>query len=165
MPMTPCTLGIEIAEDRSHTSVVAARYLDGDAVLVELVSYLESTDPTTAVLGLQAARTVTAVIVDPRSPAATTIELLTAACVNVTTVTTQDLAVAHGQFLDAFTGRRLKHTGQPELDAAVRVGTQRPLAGADSWQRRGTTVDVSPLAAATLAVWALLRRPRVPRIY
>ena len=163
--LTTCTLGIEIAEDRSHTSIAAAGHIDGDAVLVELAGYLDGTDPTTAVLRLQAQRTVMAVVVDPRSPAATTIKLLTAAGVQVTEVTTHDLAVAHGQFLDTLAAGRLKHAGQPELTEAVRHGTQRPLAGADAWQRRGTAVDASPLTAATLAVWALLRSPALPRIY
>jgi len=163
--LTTCTLGIEIAEDRSRTSIAAAGSIGGDAVLVELAAYLEGTDPTTAVLRLQAERTVLAVVVDPRSPAATTIELLTDAGVRVTELSTHDLAVAHGQFLDTLAAGRLKHAGQPELTAAVRHGTQRPLGGADAWQRRGTAVDVSPLAAATLAVWALLRRPAIPRIY
>jgi hypothetical protein len=47
---------------------------------------------------------------------------------------------------------RLRHAGQPELDAAVRHGAQRPLGGATAWQRPGMPVDVSPLSAATLAV-------------
>ena len=95
----------------------------------------------------------------------TTIRLLTDAHVRVTELSTHDLAVAHGQFLDTLAAGRLKHGGQPELTAAVRHGTQRPLSGADAWQRRGTAVDVSPLAAATLAVWALLRRHALPRIF
>src|SRR5829696_2339513 len=165
MLLTPCTLGIEIAEDRSRMSIAAAGYIDGAAVLVELAAYLEGTDPTAAVLRLQAERTVPAVVVDPRSPAATTIELLTDAGVRVTELSTHDLAVAHGQFLDTLAAGRLKHAGQLELTAAVRHGTQRPLGGADAWQRRGTAVDVSPLAAATLAVWALQRRPALPRIF
>ena len=165
MLMTPSTLGIEISEDRSHTSIAAARNLDGSAVLVELVAYLNGTDPTATVVRLRAQREVTAVVVDPRSPAATTIALLTEAGVYVTELTTHDLAVAHGRFLDTLTAGRLKHAGQPELTSAVRHGTQRPLAGADAWQRRGTAVDISPLTAATFAVWALLRRCPTPRIY
>jgi hypothetical protein len=66
------------------------------------------------------------------------------------------IAVAHGTFLDELAAGRLRHAGQPELDAAVRHGAQRPLGGATAWQRRGMPVDVSPLVAATLAVWALL---------
>jgi hypothetical protein len=54
---------------------------------------------------------------------------------------------------------RSRHAGQPELDAAVRHGVQRPLGGAAAWQRRGMPVDVSPLSAATLAVWGLLYGP------
>ena len=64
------------------------------------------------------------------------------------------------ELFDELASGRLRHAGQPELDAAVRHGTQRPLGGATAWQRRGMPVDVSPLAAATLAVWGLLYGPQ-----
>ena len=162
--LTTCTLGIEISEDRSRTSIAAAGYIGND-VLVDLVAYLAGTDPTSTVLKLQTERTITAVVVDPRSPTSTAIKLLTDAGVRVTELSTHDLACAHGEFLDTLTGGRLKHAGQPELTAAVRVGTQRPLAGADVWQRRGVGTDTSPLSAATIALWALQRSPALPRIF
>ncbi len=79
--------------------------------------------------------------------------------VAVTQPLTSDIAVVHGSFLDELAAGRLRHAGQPELDAAVRHGAQRPLGGALAWQRRGMPVDVSPLSAATLAVWGLLYGP------
>src|SRR5262249_22329800 len=57
-----------------------------------------------------------------RPPAETGIE--------VTQPSTTDLVVAHGMFLDELAAGRLPHAGQPELDAAVRHGAQRPLGGA-----------------------------------
>jgi hypothetical protein len=53
----------------------------------------------------------------------------------------------------------LGRAGQAELDAVGRHAAQRPLGGATTWQRRGLRVDVSPLSAATLAVWGLLYGP------
>lgn len=45
------------------------------------------------------------------------------------------------------------------LSTAVQHAIARPLAGAEALERRRTTVDASPMTAAELAVWALLRRP------
>jgi hypothetical protein len=152
-------LGIEISEDRAHTSIVGAGYVNTGIVLVDLLAYLTGTDATATVLRLGKTRTVQSVVIDPHSPGATLIKPLTDAEVTVTQPSTSDIPVAHGSFLDELGASRLRHAGQPELDAAVRHGAQRPLGGATAWQRRGMPADVSPLAAATLAVWGLLYGP------
>jgi hypothetical protein len=70
-------------------------------------------------------------------------------------LSTHDVAVAHGRFVDALAAGRLRHTGQPELTSAIRHGQQRRLGGATAWERRGHDVDASPAVAAEVAVWAL----------
>jgi hypothetical protein len=157
--MTECALGIEISEDRSHTSIVAAGVIDADMLLVDLVAYREGPDATAAVLELRGTRKVVAVAVDPHSPGATLIRPLTDAGLKLLLPSTSDVVVAHGEFLDALAAGRLRHAGQPELTAAVRAGTQRPMGGAVGWARRGESVDGGPLRAATLAVWAWTHRP------
>jgi hypothetical protein len=148
-------LAVEISEDRQHTSICAAGRLDGDLVLVNLVRYLQGTDPVAAVLEFRQQRTVLAVVVDPHSHAATCVRPLEAAGVEVTKPTSQDLAEAHGLFLDALAAGRIRHQGQPELTAAVRHIQQRRLGGASAPERRGALVDVAPAVAAELSVWAV----------
>jgi hypothetical protein len=157
--VTEVTLALEVSEDRQHCSIVAAGHLDGDLVLLDLVAYLEGTDPVPAVLRLRAERTVTATVVDPHSHAATTIRPLETAGVVLTKPTSSDLVVAHGGFLDALAAGRVRHQGQAELTAAVRHLEQRRLGGASAPERRGAPVDVSPAVAAELATWALLVAP------
>jgi hypothetical protein len=142
-------------------SIAAAGHVDGDFILVELAAYLEGTDPLAEVLRLQAECTVVAVAVDPHSPAATVIKPLTDAGVEVVELSTHDVAVAHGEFLDTLAAGRLRHVSDQRLDAAVRHGTARSLGGAAAWERRGSAVDVAPAVAAEIAVWALghARRP------
>jgi hypothetical protein len=152
-------LALEIAEDRQHTSVVAAGRLEGDLVLLELAAYLEGTDPVPAVLELRGEWTVLAVVVDPHSHAATCIRPLEAAGVEVTTPASSDLVVAHGEFLDALAAGRIRHRGQAELTSAVRHLEQRRLGGATAPERRGALMDVGPAVAGELAVWALLNQP------
>ena len=164
--LTECALGIEIAEARDQVSIAAAGYYDGDLILVELTAYLDGTNPVAEVLRLHGERTVLTVAVDPRSPAATAVAPLEDAGVYLIELSTHDVAVAHGGFVDALAAGRLRHTGQPELTSAIRHGQQRRLGGATAWERRGAAVDVSPALAAEIAVWALLDvEHHMPAIY
>lgn len=152
---TDVVLGVEISEDRTHTSIVAASGLPDDCTMVDLVAYLDGTDALADVQRLHEGQTVRTVVIDSHSPAATLIKPLTAAGIAVTLPSVADVVVAHGEFLDLATAGKLRHRSQPQLDAAVRHGAQRRLGGAATWERRGISVDVSPLSAATLATWGL----------
>jgi hypothetical protein len=160
--VTEVALALEIAEDRQHTSIVAAGLLPGDLVLLELAAYLDGTDPVAAVLALRQVRTVVAVAVDPHSHATTTIGPLEDAGVKITRPSSVDLATAHGNFLDLLAAGRIRHQGQPQLTAAARHLEQRRLGGASAPERRGALVDVAPAVAAELAVWGLLSAPKIP---
>ena len=152
-------LGLQISEDRAHTSIAAAGRLDGDFVGVQLAAYLDGVATAVAeVLALRAEWTVSLVVVDPHSPAATLIRPLTDAGVAVTEPSTSDVVIANGTFTDLVAARKLRIAAHPMLDAAARHGTQRALAGARAWERRGSSVDIGPIDAATMAVWGLLNR-------
>ena len=155
-------LGIEVSEDRQHTSIVAAGRLEGDLVFLDLLRYLGGTDALPAVVAIRAERTVLAVVVDPHSHAATLIRPLEAAGVAVTRPTSSDVVVAHGLFLDALAAGRVRHAGQAELTAAARHLEQRRLGGATAPERRGVAVDVGPAVAAELATWGLATAPAPP---
>jgi hypothetical protein len=156
-------IGLEISHpDRDHTSVALAGYDGGGGMVVERVSYLDGPDAGVgAVLALRKERKVIAVAVDPRSQGATLVRPLEAAYVEVTKLGTADVAAAHGQFMDLLKAGGLKIASSPELDRAARRADTRRLAGATAWMR-GEDVDMSPLTAATWAVWAVLHAPRYP---
>jgi hypothetical protein len=162
--LTECALAVEVAEDRRHVSIAAAGWLDG-FVTVEVAAYLSGVDQAvTTMLELRAERTVHPVVVDPRSGAANLIKPLRSAKIRVTEPSPTDVVAAHGEFLDRAAAGALRHVSSPELDAAVRAGTERRLSGATAWDRRGGgPVDVSPAVAAELAVWGLLTVPPPPR--
>jgi hypothetical protein len=151
-------LGIEISQDRSHTAIVAAGALeDGDTLAVDLLHYLPGT--VGVVAAVVAVAGPVAVVIDPHSPSATLVQPLADAGVTVATPSSGDVAVAYGTFLDELAAGRLRHTGRAELTEAVRAAGTRPMGGAATWQRRGTEADVSPLVAASLALWGWQHRP------
>jgi hypothetical protein len=150
-------LAIEISEDRKHAAIVAAgREKDGTRLVVDLVWYDHPRDAVTRLADLGVKHDPVATVVDPRSQAGTLLRPLAEAGVFVTEPGTADVAIAHGDFLDLVNDGRLAHLDQPPLTAAVRAAQQRPLAGAQAWERR-VQIDQSPLVAATLACWAFAR--------
>jgi hypothetical protein len=152
-----CAFAVEISEDRAHAAVVAsAREADGPRLVVDLVWYDHPRNVVVRLSKLVIDHDPVTVVVDPRSQAATLLRPLGEAGVAVTEPSTADVVVAHGEFLDLVNDRALIHLDQPPLTSAVRAGQQRPLAGAQAWERR-VTVDQSPLVAATLACWGFRR--------
>ena len=149
--------GCEISEDRKNCAIVAAgREVDGSRVLVDLVWYAHPRGAVPRLGELWRRHDPVAVVVDGRSQAGTLLKPLAEAGIMVTAPSTADVAVAHGEFLDLVNDGGLAHLDQPPLTAAVRAAQQRPLAGAQAWERR-VGVDQSPLTAATFAVWAFAR--------
>lgn len=147
----------EISEKRDRCAVVAAGRSDSGKILVDLAPFYGA--PAGAVerlADLWAAHDPVCVVIDPRSQAGTLLGPLGEAGILVTQPTTADVVVAHGEFLDLVAQGALEHLDQPPLTAAVKAGMQRPLAGAQAWERR-VAVDQSPLVAATLACWGFRR--------
>ncbi|MFC7380883.1 hypothetical protein [Sphaerisporangium rhizosphaerae] len=75
--------------------------------------------------------------------------------------TAQEIGAACGQFADAVNQKMLKHIGQDRLTEAIRGAKTRPLGDAWGWGRRISSVDISPLVAATLARWAYETRAHI----
>jgi hypothetical protein len=149
-------LGAAISEDRRFASVVAASRGASGKVLVDLVFY-DHPRLVVARLGeLYVSDDPVAVVVNAKAQSGTLIEPLKAAGIIAVEPTAENVAVAHGGFLDLVDGGQLEHLGQKPLTDAVRAGQQRPLSGAKAWDPK-VLVDQSPLVAATLAAWAFLR--------
>jgi hypothetical protein len=158
---TAVALGIEVAEDRRHTSICAAGRLEGDLVLIELAAYLEGTASAVGrVTELCGRWPVVAVVVDPMGGATTLRRpLREVPGVKVVEPAAADVKVAHGEFLDLFAARRIRHARQAELTTAIQHLAERTLGGMPVFDRRGAPVDVSPAVAAELATWGLVNAP------
>jgi hypothetical protein len=142
---------------RQHAAVVAAGRAEDGRVLVDLAPfYGHPRDVVAKLAELYLKHDPVAVVIDPRSQAGTLLRPLAEAGVLVREPSTAEVVAAHGEFLDLVNDGRLAHLDQAPLTAAVRAAQQRPLSGAQAWERR-VQVDQSPLVAATLACWAFRR--------
>jgi hypothetical protein len=67
----------------------------------------------------------------------------------------RDMAIACGKFYDAVMAPEptVRHTDQPQLNVALSVARKRPLMGAWAWNRKDEKSDITPIVAATLALW------------
>lgn len=74
----------------------------------------------------------------------------------VTKSTPGQMVQACAVFYDAATTEGLRHPDQGVLNAALAGARKRNLAAAWAWDRRDSTVDLTPLVAVTLAHWAWL---------
>jgi hypothetical protein len=107
-----------------------------------------------------------AVIIDKTSPAAVLLTAAENAGLTVTCPNAGEVAQACVQFYSAIAGQvpagtaavpaahPLAHLGQPDLRKAVAGAARYDVGdGLFRWTRKATTVDISPLCAATLAAW------------
>lgn len=93
------------------------------------------------------------------TPAASMAEQIEAAGVKVEQVNAGELAQACGRLLDAVSEGSVRHSGSVELREALRGARTRPLGDSWAWSRKNSTVDISPLVAATLALWEAVESP------
>lgn len=66
----------------------------------------------------------------------------------------REIAQGAGMLFEVVTdSKTLRHLGQAELAVALAGAVKRPLAGSWGWGRRDSSVDLSPLQAASEALW------------
>jgi hypothetical protein len=106
-----------------------------------------------------------AIVMDEFGPTGSLIPEAEEAGLEITRIKTGDVGRAFGMFYDAVSGadvasRNLRHLGQPELTAAVAGATKRSIGDASAWDRRNAAIDITPLVAATNALWGWATRPQ-----
>ena len=72
-------------------------------------------------------------------------------------MTAREVAQAHGAFVTGATNTptTFRHIGQRSIADALSGATDRDLADAKAWARKGTSVNIAPVIAVTNALWAL----------
>lgn len=157
---------VDFTPDRASSSIVAAGPVDGRHG-VELVDHRAGTDwVVSRCIELWDRWSPRSFVVDSVGPASSVIPDLEAAGIVVVTTRSRDMAQACGRMFDAVLNDKLVHRGQPPLDAAVAGASKRKLGDAWAWSRSSSAVDISPLVAATLALWGatsvVVEKPATP---
>jgi hypothetical protein len=92
------------------------------------------------------------------SAAESLVPALLAAGVELIFVKGNDVAAACGLFFDLFTTKGLRHLGQLALTGALLTARKAVEDGEGAWRwgRKRSSADITPLYAATLALWAAI---------
>lgn len=164
MAIDRLTLGIDVAPNRSTSSVSLAGARADGLWHVEVDDTRSGTDWVIPWVVARAGKNrLHAVVVDEMSGLVETRgarHYLTGTRILVTLAGAEgrDMAIACGKFYDAVIDGSLRHTDQPHMNVALSVARKRPVAGAWAWNRKDAGSDITPLVAATLALWGATRK-------
>jgi hypothetical protein len=150
----PVCLAFDVSPDR-RTSIAAAGRNEHGLLHVELVASGHGTGWVAARLqDLYSKHDVEQIVCDGYGPSAAIARRIDDAGITVRRLDSNEYGVACGVFVDAVGEQTFRHLGQAEMLAAIRGAKARPLVDRWAWSRTKSTVDISPLVAATLALWS-----------
>lgn len=153
-------LGVAVSIDLEHAAVFGASQLDDDGALVRMVRHGNRPDDWLVdhVVSLYE-RFQVPVIIDGKGPGADFVPLLKAALGDALFVATaSNVQDACAGIYKTVRAGGLIHSCDGDsdaLDVAVRDAVKRELLDRWAWGRRKSGTDISPLEAATLALWGL----------
>ncbi|MFB8281900.1 hypothetical protein [Nocardia colli] len=159
----PVAFAVDVAPDRNMASIaIAGARVDG-TYHVEIVASRRGTDWVVPALAMLVAQwSAVAVVVD--GPAASMVPELSGLRVPVHKLGLSEFAAACGLFFDSVMGRSVRHPDQPAFTTAVEAARKRLVGDLWVWGRRSATSDITPVVAATLALYGFVQaRPVVVR--
>jgi hypothetical protein len=160
MAVERLTLAVDVAPDRSVASVsLAGRRVDG-LWHVELDEHRKGADWISGWVSQRAERNrLHAVVVDVLSGLAEKRKngrhYLKGTDVEVTLASSEgrDMAIACAGFFDAVMSATVRHTDQPQVNAALSVAGKRPVGSGWAWNKKSADADITPTVSQTLALW------------
>lgn len=166
----PVAFWVDVTPDRSAAAIGLAGARADGLGHVEVVDYRPGTAWVPQRLAeLKARWSPCAIGLDAGGPAGS----LVAGCedlnIELTIPAARDIAAACGAFYDAIVRppdadpgweSSLRHVPAAELTTALAGAAKRRLGDAWAWDRRGVSVDISPLVTVTMASWAYATRPQ-----
>lgn len=158
-------LAVDVSPERDRASIAVASR-EAEYVPVEIVENEAGVGWTLERLRDLSQRWGAGVVIDGGSAAGSLVAPLEAAGVVVHVLGARDYARACGSFYDLVTGGRLAHRADWRLSDAVKGASKRPLGDQWAWSRRMSSVDITPLVAASLAAyWADSHELAAPAIF
>jgi phage terminase large subunit-like protein len=161
-PTAPVAFAAAVSGDRARAAIaVAGRRADG-LLHVEVPEDLYQPGTSWVVPRLQelyAKHSPCAVAVDAAGHEGSFITELALAGIEVLSPTAREVGQAFGQFYEAAVdSASLRHRGDAALSAALGGADVRDVAEGRTWARKGAAGDISPVVAATLALWGFGER-------
>lgn len=153
VPMDQLVLGLDVRVDRLGASLMACGAVDMylPVEVVECRQGLEWVLPRT----IEVCRRWSAPLaLDVAGPAANLIPSLESAGVTIVPLAAREVASAAANFYDAAMAKRICHMNDHYLNDAITGASRRAVGDRWAFDRRGLW-DISPLVAASLAMWVV----------
>ncbi len=151
-------VALDVSPDRSTATMATAAWtVDG----LPYVDVLETRrgDPVWGVqefVKMCERHDVRALVVDGASAAHSLVDPMRQRGLTVTVTTARQMAAAFGGFYDSVMDGQVRHLDQPLLNMALGVARKRQIGdGGFGWSRKDSESDITPVTAATLALWGL----------
>jgi hypothetical protein len=170
----PVAFAVALSTDRQWATIAAAGPIGDGLTGITIVDRREGTGwVVERLLDLIARWKPVSVVIDKGSPAGSLATEAEEAGIELTPITTRDVAAAAGALYDGIAGRPAKdpdtggmgrdprvirHRDQPELNTAVAGAVKRQLAAAWAWDQMAAAVDITPIIACSNALWGYTTR-------
>lgn len=162
-PGARVAVAVDVAPDRSTASVCVAWMHEGRAT-VALAAHGAGVAWIQETAGDLADRWQCPVVYDEGAPAAAVVDRWPPA-IRRRGLSFRQAAIAAQQIYDGITAGEVRIVTDPALDAAAAGAATRTAGDAWLWGRRTASADVTPLVAATFAVWELNHEATPPVLH
>jgi len=154
--ITPVCFAFDVPPDRSSVTIAGAMRRPDRKWYVAIIDRLGMDEAPARLAALKKAHRPKLIVCEASSPAASLLPALELAHVTAEALPTKDYAAACGLLQDAVAEDALRHSGGPLLSDALDGARRKILNDAKAWKwsKQSSTVDISPLVAVTLALWA-----------
>jgi len=153
--VSPVCFAFDISPARSSAAIAVAGRNGEDKLHMEIVDHQPGTGwLKDRLLGLSRDHDVVEFVCDGRGPAAALIPELEEMDVQVVEMTAQEYGRACGFLVDLVNEQEMVHLGSSEIRSALRGAQSRDLGDSWAWARKRSTIDITPLVAATFALWS-----------
>ena len=163
-PSGELSLAVDVGPNQVWSSIVAC----GNGVLEVVERRRGASWLTERMVELAARHPVAEFGLDPAGPVGALLPEFEREGLPIHLLDGKDAVRACGALVAGITDKTLSHRGEPELLAAIGGASRRAVGDGWKWSRKDSTVDISPLVAATYAHWLWLSRegaPISPEIY
>lgn len=170
--LDPVAFAIDVNPERTAASIAVAGIRPDGLIHIELIAHWPGTDwVLDRVRSLNETWKPCAIALDASGPAGSLCADFEEADIKLAMPRARDVAGACGALYDSVVRppdapaewrTTLRHVPHASLTAALTGAAKRPLGagGSWAWDRRGASVDISPLMAVSLARWAYVTRPK-----
>jgi phage terminase large subunit-like protein len=147
-------LAFDVAVDRSDAAIVAAWRDELGVGHIEVADYRPGVGWLMERLLELAGRWAPVIVAyDAAGPALDVADALERAGLELVGLKAREYATACAALLDGLTNTQVRYRAHPALDAAAASAAQRRLGDAWAWGRRQSSTSLSPLTAATVALY------------